>query len=336
MVHKEYMSKNFKDILIAGAMGDAYGYCVEFDTYAQITKKYGSGGIQISNVNSWVVSDDTQMTLFCLQAISENINGFNINNDIDLKEINNNIYKNYLDWFETQYISEPKSSLSSFKSMRVKRAPGHTCLSALGSKRCGTMEKPINDSKGCGGIMRVAPIAFLNTSLENIFKLGCMQSAITHGNPEGYLSAGFFAVMLKSAMDGNSFLQSYQSAKDILLTYPNNENMLDYLSIVEESLKDNKKSPDEINESVGLGWTGEEALGVALYSVFAAKDFDHCLWLSANHSGDSDSTASLAGQLYVAFHDLPNNYKTMDSVFDIAEAFQYIVNNLPKNKTLKI
>ncbi len=43
--------------------------------------------------------------------------------------------------------------------MHASRAPGNTCLSALLSREIGTIEKPINNSKGCGAVMRVAPVA---------------------------------------------------------------------------------------------------------------------------------------------------------------------------------
>jgi len=37
-------------------------------------------------------------------------------------------------------------------------APGNTCLSALRSGKMGTVAESINSSKGCGGVMRVAPV----------------------------------------------------------------------------------------------------------------------------------------------------------------------------------
>ena len=40
-----------------------------------------------------------------------------------------------------------------------RRAPGGTCLSAIIQGNPGSVNNPINNSKGCGGIMRVAPLA---------------------------------------------------------------------------------------------------------------------------------------------------------------------------------
>ena len=53
-------------------------------------------------------------------------------------------------------------------------------------------------------------------------------------------------------------------------------------------------------ETLGGGWVGEEALAIALYAVSSAECFIEAISIAANHSGDSDSTASMAGQLWGA------------------------------------
>lgn len=52
------------------------------------------------------------------------------------------VYRQYLAWVRTQH--------DDFE----RRAPGTTCLSALDSGEMGTPERRLNDSKGCGGVMR--------------------------------------------------------------------------------------------------------------------------------------------------------------------------------------
>lgn len=54
------------------------------------------------------------------------------------------------------------------------RAPGNTCLSALRARRMGSMEEPLNDSKGCGGVMRIAPAGLVGPRFfDDPFELGC-------------------------------------------------------------------------------------------------------------------------------------------------------------------
>jgi ADP-ribosylglycohydrolase len=53
---------------------------------------------------------------------------------------------------------------------------------------------------------------------------------------------------------------------------------------------------------LGQGWVGEEALAIGLYAAPAGGSVAETLAIAANHDGDSDSTASIAGQLWRAWH----------------------------------
>ncbi|WP_169790907.1 ADP-ribosylglycohydrolase family protein, partial [Streptomyces pathocidini] len=55
-------------------------------------------------------------------------------------------------------------------------------------------------------------------------------------------------------------------------------------------------------ESLGAGWTAEEALAIAVYCALVADDMRHGLLLAVNHSGDSDSTGSICGSLLGTLH----------------------------------
>jgi ADP-ribosylglycohydrolase len=71
--------------------------------------------------------------------------------------------------------------------------------------------------------------------------------------------------------------------------------------------------------SLGEGWVGEEALAIALYAARRAGDFKDAMRICANHDGDSDSTASIAGQIRGAEHGLtgvPNAWVRRLDVFD--------------------
>ena len=50
--------------------------------------------------------------------------------------------------------------------------------------------------------------------------------------------------------------------------------------------------------SLGEGWVGQEAQTIGLYSALVAKSFREVFSIAANHDGDSDSTAAIAGQFY--------------------------------------
>jgi hypothetical protein len=59
--------------------------------------------------------------------------------------------------------------------------------------------------------------------------------------------------------------------------------------------------PTEAIERLGLGWTGEEAVAIAAYAALTGGgSFEEVVARAANHDGDSDSTAAIAGQLWGA------------------------------------
>lgn len=324
-----------KEILIAGAIGDCFGYKVEFDSIEIIRYNYGKG-INLSHLrdDDWDVSDDTQMTLFCLEAIIPFLNLPYA--EKYLENITENIYESYLKWFITQtqkFNSEKfkikKEELLDFKQLYKKQTPGKTCLTSLGSHRMGKIKNPINDSKGCGGIMRVAPISFLNFEMKEIFLLGCLQAAITHGHPTGYLSAGFFAGLIYGGLNNLSFEDSYNKSLLILKNYSNNEEMLSYLINYEKYIQKEFISPEDMVKNLGGGWIGEDALGIAMYCYIKSENnFEKCLEMSTNHSGDSDSTASLACQLFASFNKIPEEILNKEKYLDIKEPLEFLLKQI--------
>lgn len=54
--------------------------------------------------------------------------------------------------------------------------------------------------------------------------------------------------------------------------------------------------------SLGEGWVAEEALAIGVYCALVAEDVRTGLLLAVNHSGDSDSTGTVCGNLLGAVH----------------------------------
>ena len=155
--------------LIGGGVGDALGYPIEFLSLQAIQEKYGRKGCvgyqDFNDSGKVVISDDTQMTLFTANGLLNYITRVTITNGLHWHMIVEFITLAYKDWLKTQdgvgsyYYYDPfKCWIRDIKELNVRRAPGNTCISALQSLKCGKVE---NDSKGCGGVMRVAPIGLL-------------------------------------------------------------------------------------------------------------------------------------------------------------------------------
>ena len=247
------------------------------------------------------------------------------------------IYESYLDWYDTQNSSNLHENkicwIKNIPELNVSRAPGNTCLSALASGKKGTIEQPINDSKGCGGIMRVAPIGLYMKNADYAGKFSAEASAITHGHPLGIIPAYVFGTMLYYIVNENMNIEDSLSksieqykAKFNIYDLSVNQYFIDIVNKAVNLSKENKNDIDCINE-LGEGWVAEEAFAIAIYSCLKYSDsFENAVICSINHDGDSDSTGSIAGNImgaYLGYDKIPeyyiNNLELKDVILELAE-----------------
>ena len=310
--------------LLAGGVGDALGYPVEFMSPSSIRSRYGADGIRNLEVDlktgSAVVSDDTQMTLFTA-------NGLLLAAAHPGKRTPEAwIYAAYRDWLTTQEMwgwdeSEKLCWLLDIPELYELRAPGNTCLSGLRSGDMGSVDEPINNSKGCGGVMRVAPVAVhgyaMGWGADKVIRLAAEAAAITHGHSLGWLSAAGLAGIIYYILAGDApDAAAYRCAEDLEYIYTGNgfaqRLCKDMLGAV--ALAQGDGSDEENINKLGEGWVGEEALYIALYcAVRYMDDFDRCMTVSVNHRGDSDSTGAIAGNIlgaYVGEQAIGEKWKT--------------------------
>lgn len=301
---KKYLLQN---TLLAQALGDAFGYLVEFDSWEKIQIKYGEEGIKYNPENlNLTVSDDTQMTLFCLNALIDAKNNANILNE-EMEDPTKIIYLHYLDWFKTQgfsfnEINKDKSTnkLLTYPILFSRRAPGLTCLKSLSNAKMGTLKNRVNDSKGCGGIMRVMPVGFYASNVHEAFNWGAKQAAITHGHPDGFYSAGVYSAIVFELINENfDMLKILNIIEGILKNYIDTESILDCISKIKWVIREKPGLGNvALNEELGQGWVGDESLAIAVYCAVTSISFKEVIEKSTNHSGDSDSTAMLACGLW--------------------------------------
>jgi ADP-ribosyl-[dinitrogen reductase] hydrolase len=184
----------------------------------------------------------------------------------------------------------------------VWRSPGNTCLSALKAFKAGGEKRPANNSKGCGGVMRVAPIGLI--PCEDPFAYAAMAARLTHDHPSGYLSAGAYALILSTLLferrpgaSEPTLRDAVEMAFERLQKEAGHEETLSALvAALKMAARAGEPSAERVEE-LGSGWTGEEALAIGVYCAIVADDFEHGVRFAVNHSGDSDSTGSIAGAL---------------------------------------
>lgn len=298
VIRMEAYKYRVRGCLYGGALGDAFGYPVEFSSYRVIQKDYGAEGLGWSYTSQepMVVSDDTQMTMFTLEGL---IRGLQEGADLDEE-----IRLAYIDWLGTQRPFgedwSPRGQIYHDSKLWFARAPGKACISAIEAGAYGTPESPINDSKGCGGVMRVAPFAFVATWKPiQAFDAAVRAAAMTHGHPLGYLSAGALAYLLHlEVVSGDAPLTAAAATVSFLRSQEGAEPLIDLLEKAIRLAEDTVRAPVECVAELGQGWVAEEALAIGLYAALRAGSFHEALEIAANHDGDSDSTAAIAGQIF--------------------------------------
>ncbi|MCD7956631.1 MAG: ADP-ribosylglycohydrolase family protein [Lachnospiraceae bacterium] len=375
--------------LVGGAAGDALGYPVEFYSLGEIQSIYGEAGIthyHYGGKGLARISDDTQMTLFTatgllLATTRGRMKGV-------LAPDTEYVHSSYYTWYLMQrghskfgYEEDeayPYSWLYRVPEMGENRAPGNTCMSALSSKKCGSIEHPLNHSKGCGGIMRVAPVGLyrnrglceakpetnmrenagdqertddlmmteqLRTAkqagvrnpgkdvdrIKDVDWMAAQVAAITHGHPLGYMPAAALAHIVNRVAYWNLTIeQAVEDAMSEMKTlFAGTEELDEMLVLVDIALQLAKnEEPDTVNiRSLGEGWVAEETLAISVYcAVKYADDFSKAIIAAVNHSGDSDSTGAVTGNIVGAalgYEAIPDEWKDrlecLDVILEVAD-----------------
>ena len=301
--------------LLGGAVGDALGWPIEFYELDAIREFHGPQG-----VTGFVpighdpgapqqITDDTQMTLFTAEGLLRLPPG------ADPAPV---LARAYLRWLRTQREDGPGLApdgwLASRAFLYARRSPGNACVSGLDRQDREYCEPrplgvpgPVNpDSKGCGTVMRSAPFGLARLGPGLAFTMAARCAQLTHGHPTGYLSAGIFAALIDRVVAGVPLPDAVQQSIAQITGGPGAEETVAALQRAVGVAQEGEATA-ELVEKVGAGWIAEECLAIAVYCALVADrtaDPRAALLLSVNHSGDSDSTGAVAGNLIGAAHGL--------------------------------
>ncbi|MDO4649694.1 MAG: TIGR02452 family protein, partial [Eubacteriales bacterium] len=355
---KEIMESDLDQIrgsLIGGAVGDALGYAIEFSGEGGIFQKYGSKGITSYELTGGkaIISDDTQMTLFTANGLlvgdtrgaMRGIQGYP----------RGYVAMAYKDWYLTQthsfkevdryerYSGGGTSWLLDIPELFERRAPGGTCLSALSNMNHNSedyVRNPVNNSKGCGGIMRVAPVALryrpgksYHGSLEKLDMEAAQIAAITHGHSLGYMPAAVLShIISRILMDGkhSELKDIVEEARDTVAEiFAGDAHLDELIRIINLAIDLSENDEDDLDNihRLGEGWVAEETLVIAIYcSLKYSTDFSTAMTAAVNHKGDSDSTGAVTGNIvgalvgYEAIEDKwKENLELHDVILEMAD-----------------
>ena len=333
----------YRGCLLGGAAGDALGYVIEFLDEQSIFERYGSSGITHYELVDGVaqISDDTQMTLFTA-------NGLLLGTTRGMTRGIAAPYPSYVafcyqDWLRTQTSAYPLNMedpyaytwLVNIPELFDRRAPGTTCLTALQSGKYGTIDNPLNDSKGCGGVMRVAPVGLYFDSEDRRVAepdlVGAEVAAITHGHELGYIPAATLTHIIRRLVHEHIGVEEAVASaiKATKRLFPNARELSAFVSLMNKAVSLSKEKIDDLDaiHALGQGWVAEETLAIAIYCALRHHDdFEAALVASVNHGGDSDSTGAVTGNImgaHLGLSAIPRkfteNLELKDVILELAD-----------------
>ncbi len=339
--------------LLGGAIGDALGAPVEFWTLDEIHSRCGKQGVREflpakygTATGPGLITDDTQMTLFTVEGI---IRGVIRSRSRGIGDIRGPVHHAYQRWYSTQVLPEPLDStdqndpafvdgwLGKQQWLYSRRAPGNTCLTSLKSNRGESLgAKAQNNSKGCGTVMRSAPFGLIEAINPGGIAADC--SEITHGHPAASAAAGSLAVLIHAIANGADLHHAVEVARRWTHEWTSKnrtgQEVSEALDRAIDAAKRRNPNSDAVT-NLGEGWIAEEALAIAVYCALAYPKPDQvldALSLAVTHSGDSDSTGAICGNILGALHgekalpqELVANVEGADDIRQLADDLTTLV-----------
>lgn len=303
--------------LLGGAAGDALGHSVEFVSYETILAEYGPCGVMAPDlINGKArITDDTQMTLFTAAGI---FLWEETRQSSPEAKLENALYKAYRDWLFTQHRSDvperthrANTEFYGISELHAVRAPGFTYLRALRSGRIGRIDNPINDSKGNGGVMRVAPIGLYfdrdRQPTEETTLMGARSAAVTHGHPLGFIAPATMTYVINEIVYGQSDSLSKIWTDAMRITselFGRYEVTMELLALLEKAIQLAQENVCDVEAIAQLGRSAlaESALAIAAYcSLKHSSSFSDAVRAAVNFDGDSDTTGSITGNIMGAW-----------------------------------
>lgn len=348
--------------LFGGAIGDALGYPVEMLSRTEMLERYEvKNSLELLDAlaaQPLLISDDTQLTLYTLDGLSEVLEW---NNDGQAADELACIWLAYLRWYRTTGNSYPATApfaltrpLDAQPSMSVARGPGKATLAALAAGEMQFISKNVNPhALGTGALMRSAPFGFLPVADDaTVIKLSAHSAALTHGHPDAILSASAYALLVRYLLGSHEAIDLHLPARQAL------EAVVQWLGTVEQSqalpedaaltiaaLQTALSSVDagmpleRAAESFGDLWLAPGCLGFAVYLLLTAEReiadggsgpavaTQKALAQAVSCDGDSDSIAALTGALLGALYTEDIYESQLLACLDAAPAIELVLEN---------
>ena len=313
----------YRGCLLGLAVGDAMGSAIDKKSWEEICDSYGPNGLLGYDLqNDYAdITSYTQLAAFAA-------NGLLLGATRGQAES----YPNYMalalkEWAKAQQFrlgaERTHCWVAQVEPLRRRLCMDARMPEALSRETLGTPDSPINTALTPGALTTAVAVGLFYDSKRmdprQIGHLGAGAVALTHGNPESFLSGAVLAYLIAgilSAPEQTLIRQLDRALRAVKELYEDRFGTA--YDAVEELLR-RAVVLTEDPELSGLAamtllgcTTAPECLAGAIYACLSCpKDFDQAMILSVNHSGRSAAVGAVAGSIlgaYLGADALPEFY----------------------------
>ena len=324
--------------MIGCAAGDALGYPVEVLSEAAIAERYGLRGItdyDLDENGTARITADTQLMLLSANGI------LYAHTRGALRGIMAPVYTYfphfYMDWYRLQTTERASRSrmgwISAYPSLSAQRALSPTVMEVAATKKFGSVDEPVNDSKGSACLLRAVPIGLSYSHDPNrIVELGVNTAALTHGNEVAWMASGALALIISLIIHRELSITEAvnKTLKALDKSFPDSRTVVYELSRTIRSavsLASSASSDLDAIHALGEGWVANEALAIGILCALRYEnDIAGAMTFAANHGGNSSTTAAIAGMLVgarIGFNAIPDRFvdrlELVDVILELAD-----------------
>ena len=293
--------------LLGLAVGDAMGYTVDGKTWEEIRENYGVNGLlgyDLQNEYAEVTSY-TQVAAFYANALMLGITRNRQDSYVKF------IAMAMLEWYKRQHFPrDPSKSwfwVAQKPALRRRHCRDPWMMDALRFDKLGTMQKAINNADSPGAITGAVSVALFykpgRMEPSQVGSLAANAAALTHGNPDAFLSAALLAYGMTGILQeperpvGEQFLQAaavveHQFGERFSYVKTVADRVRKAVELAKEDA-DHRQNMENFHCDLA-----SQCLQGAVYAAMVSpEDFDSAMILAVNHSGRSAAVGAITGAI---------------------------------------
>lgn len=347
---KKIKVEDIYNCILGGVIGDALGYPVRDLEYDIIIKNYGKSGIdkiELDCDNRARITDNTQLTIFTIDALIRTYTKYYLYNKTGMGVINT--YTAYLRWQYNQGRKIPNTRdidflndnyLMNYQELKYERCAENYTKEIL----CNEIQKDklegTNDNKGYLCLTKTAPIGLVfYKDDEDAFEMAVKIAKITHGHPSAYISCGILSVIIANLLKGENLNDSIQKALNIARNKKDSKEVIQKINFAYRMSKDKYHYAEKLDD-FGLCDKADDLLAAAIYIclIFEDKDISDALIFSVNNNCLSNNIASVVGNilgLYKGLDIISTQWSKKIELYDLYKSLSFdlyctAINELPQ------